>query len=447
MFGWFKPDIARLKARGDINGLIHAMGYEDLNLRMEAMDALGDLAEPRAIDPLIEVLKEEDYTLRMCASNALRKIGAPAVPRLVAAFHSRSDFMRATAVDILARIGAPAIPALIDGLKDLDPLARLSAVRTMEKINDPRLAAPLAAALKDSHPGVRASAARGLGHFAPRGLDDMIAMARDPDLEVRKAVAESLGQIRDLKTIEPLIALLQDADDGVRSLAAESLERKGKDALPSLLMMMKSWDHDVRHRVVHILGRTEADPRSQKVLLAALSDHDQKVRQAAAEMLIRQGWQPDKQDQAAQFFIVRRQFDRCVALGAEQALPPLLALLEDSDPKNRTQAAEALGRLGSNQAIAGLVSVLIDMDPRVRLAAVRALGMLKSDAVFEPLVMALSTDGDARVRAEAARSLGNLADIRGNVPLKNAQRDDRDAGVLAAVAAALQNIESHTNFR
>lgn len=59
-FGLFgPPDVQKLKANRDIDGLIKALDYEkDLSVRSAAADALGKTGDAPAVEPLITVLKD-----------------------------------------------------------------------------------------------------------------------------------------------------------------------------------------------------------------------------------------------------------------------------------------------------------------------------------------------------------------------------------------------------
>jgi HEAT repeat protein len=61
-----------------VPGLILALQDEEENVRIGAMEALGDLADARAIVPLTELLSDPSWVLRYPSAEALGKIGDPA---------------------------------------------------------------------------------------------------------------------------------------------------------------------------------------------------------------------------------------------------------------------------------------------------------------------------------------------------------------------------------
>lgn len=71
-----KPNVEKLEARRDVEGLMKALRYDkNWSVREEATSALGDIADARAIEPLIKALEDEDRDVREEAAEALIKIG------------------------------------------------------------------------------------------------------------------------------------------------------------------------------------------------------------------------------------------------------------------------------------------------------------------------------------------------------------------------------------
>ncbi|MGB9872500.1 MAG: HEAT repeat domain-containing protein, partial [Anaerolineae bacterium] len=76
MFLFGPPNIEKMKARGDVKGLIKALGYEkDWEIRRDAARALGELKDARAVEPLIAALKDKDSDVREAAAEALDRLG------------------------------------------------------------------------------------------------------------------------------------------------------------------------------------------------------------------------------------------------------------------------------------------------------------------------------------------------------------------------------------
>jgi hypothetical protein len=120
----------------EVDDLILDLEDEDSRVRMEAVEALGDIGDSRAVDPLIEALSDEDETVRWKAAVALGDIADPkAVDPLIGALKDEHYWVRKDAARSLGDIGDPrAVYPLIDALKDDDSLVRTAAAEALDKI-------------------------------------------------------------------------------------------------------------------------------------------------------------------------------------------------------------------------------------------------------------------------------------------------------------------------
>jgi hypothetical protein len=114
LFGLFgPPNVEMMKAKGDIKGLIKALGYQKGDhVREAAADALVQIGAP-AVEPLINGLKHEDDQVREAAADALVQIGAPAVEPLINGLKHDDDQVRKFASQTLAKMGKPTAESLI----------------------------------------------------------------------------------------------------------------------------------------------------------------------------------------------------------------------------------------------------------------------------------------------------------------------------------------------
>jgi HEAT repeat protein len=104
---------------------------------------------------------------------------------------------------------------------------------------------------------------------------------------VRSAAYYALGEIKDVRAVEPLIAKLDDEDKDVRSAACDAL-RKIKDvrAVEPLIAKLDDEDKDVKQAACYALGETK-DVRAVEPLIAKLDDEDKGVRQQALGALVK----------------------------------------------------------------------------------------------------------------------------------------------------------------
>jgi len=100
----------------------------------------------------------------------------------------------------------------------------------------------------------------------------------------------------------------------------------------------------------------------------------------------------------------------------------VIAALRDADPKIRSEAAQALGKMNLIRAINPLSAALYDTIKEVRLSAAEALRNINDARIVNPLVIALQHE-DAGMRAIAAQALGQIKDVRAIEPLSIAIKD------------------------
>lgn len=75
------PNVKKLAAKRDLEGMIKALGYQqDSPVRFDAVQALGRPAEARAVEPLMGALHDRDEDVRDLAANALQAIAGRTSP-------------------------------------------------------------------------------------------------------------------------------------------------------------------------------------------------------------------------------------------------------------------------------------------------------------------------------------------------------------------------------
>ncbi|MCO5381698.1 MAG: HEAT repeat domain-containing protein [Methanosarcina barkeri] len=92
----------------------------------------------------------------------------------------------------------------------------------------------------------------------------------------------------------------------------------------------------------------------------------------------------------------------------ENAVDPLIEIIDSGIPEPRFEAVLALGNIGGQKAEKALIRLLKDENPEVRSSAALALGNARSERAEKELIQALS-DEDRRVRSNSAWALGEIA--------------------------------------
>ena len=328
------PNVQKMMGKHDVAGLIKALGYEkDGAVRRDAAEALGELGDQRAVEPLLGAL--EDFEVFRVAIRALGKLGDErAVLRLVP-FLITDTFnadVRGDAARALGEIGGlTAVEALTAALNSPDAKVRKSAAGALRQMGwkpdrqETRVAYRIA-----SREWGKASA---LGSAA---VGQLITALDDEDSGVRKGAARALRQIGK-PAVKPLVAAIRNDALFDVSLACEVLGDIGEPAVPPLVAFLEG-KGGTRWLVPAVLAKI-GDARAIGPLVAAL--RDEHVREDSAAALEALGWKPDRSEAGAWYWVVKGNIDNAVALGAP-AVEPLISSLGAGDRAVRADAARAL---------------------------------------------------------------------------------------------------------
>ena len=399
------PNIRKLKAKGKVKGLIKALGYKDWFIRNSAAEALGEIGDVRAVEPLIAALIDPNGDIRRASASALGKIGdVRAVEPLIAVLKINSVSKDAAkALDTLewtpdegeagayylaaklqwdkcVQIGSLAVEPLITMLGDSDENIRRASASALGEIGDARAVKPLIAVLVDRDENVRRASADALGKigdvravmplidrlnadnvylrmafadalvkFGSQAVEPLITALKDCFETKREAAIDLLGKIGDVRAVEPLIASLKDANKSVRWASARALERFGSQTVEPLIVVLDDPKNPLRKAAIDLLGKI-GDVRAAEPLIIALKDPHKDIRRASASALGN--------------------------IGDVRAVGPLIAVLKDLNEHEREPAIEALGNIGDVRAVEPLTAVLKDLNEHERELAIEALERL-----------------------------------------------------------------------
>ncbi len=104
-------------AEADRQGLIDKLHHANPVLRREAAQSLGELADSRALDPLLTILRDPDAEVRRKAATALGAFSeSRAVAALIGALGDNDSSVQWAASEALGGIGEPALAALVGAM-------------------------------------------------------------------------------------------------------------------------------------------------------------------------------------------------------------------------------------------------------------------------------------------------------------------------------------------
>jgi HEAT repeat protein len=415
--------------------LIALLADERPHSRYWAIYILGRLGDPRAVEPLISLMRQEgEAWLRNAVIAALGQLGnAVAAPAVIEALTDPA--LRASAARSLGRIGdARAIVALLSALADHAPDAayaphtqHAASQRAMAEFTRRSIGSALVTlarsgtgdifldALRNGAPEVQPWAVAALAKIGGRGaLDWLLTTLHDPQAAVRVAAAEALGKLDEAQVVGPLIQAMGDTDATVRVSAATALSRLGHRggelAISTFIVALDDVDNTVRSIAARTLGAL-GDARAVDPLIRTLSGPACPQSEIVAAL---------------------------ATLGDARAVAPLIQLVL-SPPLSRCpqsyyasiQAMRVLAELGGTQVVEPLIQVLAeappDPDDKVRSgyywsrrgSVIDALSKLGDPRAVEPLIAALGNDEGGSAwswerwtKVKVAEALGQIGDPR-----------------------------------
>jgi len=165
---------------------------------------LGDTYDPRAVQPLAEMLADSSTRVRAAALRSLGRIGDESMIPVITelwADEGEEPEVRAACVAALSAIEGPeAVSTLVAALGDRDAAVRVMSVCELEEVPGDDITAALAARLEDPDAGVRAIATAVLGRRdAGVYVDRLFALKDDVDVIVQYEAAVALGRLGDAR--------------------------------------------------------------------------------------------------------------------------------------------------------------------------------------------------------------------------------------------------------
>lgn len=180
-----------------------------------------NLKNDRDVEGLIRLLENEDYLIRKQVVLALEGIGdvSCALP-LAQRFQDAYMDIRIAACAAFIKMGNQVVEPLIEVLKDQNWIVREGAVQALEKIGDSRAIYPLIEALKDTNTKKVSNALRSIG---PAAFKPVIEALKNEDSRIRMGAAMILGEMKNPAAMDSLVKVTKDKDPLVRQLANSAI--------------------------------------------------------------------------------------------------------------------------------------------------------------------------------------------------------------------------------
>jgi HEAT repeat protein len=227
-----------------------------------------------SVEPLMEVLKGQNWRLKVHAHQVLTKMGEPAVPALTAALNSPATdrFAKSMAIDALSKIkDLQSEPLIEQKLNDPDRLVRVSAAVALHAMGKENPTKIILAGLKDPDVEVRRVASKAMADlFENPPADQLVGLLKDQDPDIRNNATVAIGKTRTVETARLLTkAMRDDKSEEVRNSAGLALDSMGEVAVDPVIELLKNTnDMELTIRTAQILGNI-GDKRAVPALEAA----------------------------------------------------------------------------------------------------------------------------------------------------------------------------------
>jgi HEAT repeat protein len=391
------------------NVLLAALSDPDYATRLRALEAFESM-QLEDTTALEKALGDANIEVQRRAALALERLGY--LDRLVEVLAGDDPAARKTAYAAVLALGrAGLVDGLVGRLRHESMQVRVAIAKACAELRSPRTAAALLAALEDPAWPVRAAVCEAIESLRPKGgARALLPLLTDPEESVREAAANALAAYEpdDIEAGEDTLRMAYDNGSVPIRLAMLALWSRRAGAHPPLLEALRDPSEAVRLRAIGVLAQ-RPDPEATPALIGALTDASMEVRMAAVPAL--------------------------GAAATPEAFEALLRALAGAAPALREHIAEALSGLGKHHLLRNLAELARSSSIDVRLGVAWTLGKI-GDPIGVPVLQQFLRDGDARLRASAAGALGKLA---GDDTIKAllAAAGDPDPKTRAAVVNAL----------
>jgi HEAT repeat protein len=309
--------------------------------QLRAINSLGWIGEPEAVDALVQRLVDRDARIRRAAAVALARIGdGRATDALLSRIEEddNADVRQQSAWALGWLEDFQEMEFLVARLDDESPKVQQAVMWSLSRIGNTQTMPLIVDKLKSEHDEVRQQAAWSLGRLGDvRAIPALISVLKDQSNKVRQEAAVALGHLRQPHAVEALAEVLNDADFDVQRSAINVLGIiRDESAVDSLLGKLEDANSNVRQAAIWALGRIGAG-KAIGPLITLLNDSN--VRQQAAVALANSN--------------------------DSRAIEPLRLKLEDENIYMQSDAAGALGRLGDEQTANLLSADLLSHDRKV----------------------------------------------------------------------------------
>lgn len=263
--------------------------------RLQAAIFLGKMQDKRAVDALINALKDEDYAIKGACAIALGNIGDERATRpLIDLLRDPEALVRKEAVKSLTKLSAnkSTMDAIINTFKNTDDsLLKVGILAIFGEIRDERALRILAEGLSEKGEVSDTTSQIIMGLSSENQVKVLIFALESKDENARMGAMELAGVLKDKRMVIPLLSVMKDSQSPEESRLARSTLRKMKDKIDVDLYLRNasfSSSKDERDMAIQVLSII-ADERCIGLLMDLLKDDDVFIRGRAVQAIMATG--------------------------------------------------------------------------------------------------------------------------------------------------------------
>ena len=267
---------------------------QSFKVRLKAATLLGRTLDAKAVSPLCQALRDENYVVRAAAAKALGNLGHPlavdGVDPLLNAVNDEESFVRKEIRQALEKLaGEKSLPRFMAAARHENSAIRLVAVHVLSLIDATQAREVVLGALADSEEEVRAESIISIRSMEPAESEKLMvaALARRLPFQVHQSMLDLMVELRSATAISDLTELLEKKDllpelrvkiEGVIQVLRATLDPA------ELTAQARSGNFQSRENAIRKLGAL-ATPLAVDVLLGLLPAADLTTRQQVIQAL------------------------------------------------------------------------------------------------------------------------------------------------------------------
>jgi HEAT repeat protein len=217
-------------------------------------------------------------------------------------------------------------------------------------------------------------------------IDSWLQKLKDEDLTVKENAIYSLGELGDMRAVDPLIIMLEDPSAIVRKSAAVALGwLKDKRAVEPLLNYLKNAQADEFSSITYALSELKDMQAIEPLIQIMRESESQQIRKPCIRALGK--------------------------LNDKRAIIPFLEILTNKEARDfHIFTSEALDRILDEEGIKTLIQAFDYSNEAVKWTALNKLRQL-SEKSFKPLILAIK-EGNGDIRKYSIITISEMKEIR-----------------------------------